>query len=127
MKNIYDGTVITDASGFATVTLPDWFEALNKDFRYQLTVIGDFAQAIISKKISNNQFTIRTDKPNVEVCWLITGVRKDVFAEKYRIPVEELKQGDEAGKYLYPDAYNMPEEMGIDYDLINRFKEKNRD
>ncbi|HSL89234.1 MAG TPA: hypothetical protein VK870_08025, partial [Ignavibacteriaceae bacterium] len=127
MKNIYDGTVITDASGFATVTLPDWFEALNKDFRYQLTVIGDFAQAIISKKISNNQFTIRTDKPNVEVCWLITGVRKDAFAEKYRIPVEELKQGDEAGKYLYPDAYNMPEEMGIDYDLINRFKEKNRD
>lgn len=127
MKNIYDGTVITDASGLATVTLPDWFEALNKDFRYQLTVIGDFAKAIISKKISNNQFTIRTDKPNVEVCWLITGVRKDAFAEKHRIPVEELKQGDEAGKYLYPDAYNMPEEMGIDYDLINRFKEKNRD
>jgi hypothetical protein len=127
MKNIYDGTVITDASGFATVTLPDWFEALNKDFRYQLTVIGDFAQAIISKKISNNQFTIRTDKPNVEVCWLITGVRKDAFAEKHRIPVEELKQGDEAGKYLYPDAHNMPEEMGIDYDIINRFKEKIRD
>jgi hypothetical protein len=127
MKNIYDGTVITDASGFATVTLPDWFEALNKDFRYQLTVIGEFAQAIIAEKINNNQFTIRTDKPNVEVCWLITGIRKDAFAEKYRITVEELKQGDEAGKYLYPDAYNMPEEMGVDYDLITRFKEKNRD
>ena len=31
--------------GFATVELPEWFEALNRDFRYQLTVIGDGAWA----------------------------------------------------------------------------------
>lgn len=35
MLNIYNGNVTTDADGFATVTLPDWFEALNRDFRYQ--------------------------------------------------------------------------------------------
>jgi len=99
MKNIYDGTVTTDASGYATVTLPEWFEALNKDFRYQLTVIGDFAQAIIFKKIQNNQFTIRTDKPNVEVSWQVTGIRHDAFAEKNRIPVEEYKKGEDVGKY----------------------------
>jgi hypothetical protein len=29
--------------GLATVVLPDYFEALNGDFRYQLTVIGQFA------------------------------------------------------------------------------------
>src|SRR5262249_48563045 len=46
MKNIYDGTVTTDESGEATITLPGYFEALNRDFRYQLTVIGTFAQAI---------------------------------------------------------------------------------
>lgn len=115
MKNIYDGTVVTDASGYATVTLPDWFEALNKDFRYQLTVIGDFAQAIIAQEIQNNQFTIRTDKPNVKVSWQITGIRHDPFAEKNRIPVEEYKKGDDVGKYLYPDAYGLPETTGIDY------------
>lgn len=38
MKNIYDGVVTTDAQGRATVQLPDWFEALNTEFRYQLTV-----------------------------------------------------------------------------------------
>src|SRR5262249_12078650 len=37
MKNVYDGVVTTDASGLATITLPNWFDALNRDFRYQLT------------------------------------------------------------------------------------------
>lgn len=115
MMNIYNGNITTDASGYATVTLPEWFEALNKDFRYQLTVIGDFAQAIIAQEIQNNQFAIRTDKPNIKVSWQVTGIRKDAFAEKYRIPVEEYKKGDDIGKYLYPEAYGLPETMGIDY------------
>lgn len=122
MKNIYDGTVVTNASGYATITLPDWFEALNKNFRYQLTVIGDFAQAIVSQKIQNNQFTIRTDKPNVKVSWQVTGIRHDPFAEKNRIPVEEYKQGEDVGKYLYLEAYGLPETMGIDYKHINNKK-----
>lgn len=126
MKNIYDGTVITDASGYATVTLPDWFEALNKDFRYQLTVIGDFSQAIVAQEIQNNQFTIRTDKPNVKVSWQVTGIRHDPFAEKNRIPVEEYKRGDDVGKYLHPDAYGLPETMGIDYKHIAREKERGK-
>jgi hypothetical protein len=37
MKNIYDGTVVLDPRGTATVALPAWFEAENGDFRYQLT------------------------------------------------------------------------------------------
>lgn len=116
MMNIYNGNVITDASGYSTVTMPDWFEALNKDFRYQLTVIGDFAQAIISQKIQNNQFIIRTDKPGIEVSWQITGIRHDKFAEKYRIPVEENKTGKDVGKYLHPDAYGVNETLGVDYE-----------
>lgn len=128
MKNIYDGTVTTDASGYATVTLPEWFEALNKDFRYQLTVIGDFAQAIIAKEIQNNQFAIRTDKPNIKVSWQVTGIRHDAFAEKNRIPVEEYKKGEDVGKYLYPEAYGLSETMGIDYkhraEMEKREKEK---
>jgi hypothetical protein len=34
----------------ATVQLPEWFSVLNKDFRYQLTVIGQFAQAIVAAR-----------------------------------------------------------------------------
>jgi hypothetical protein len=116
MMNIYNGNVITDASGYATVIMPDWFEALNKEFRYQLTVIGDFAQAIISQKIQNNQFIIRTDKPGIEVSWQVTGIRHDKFAERYRIPVEENKTGKDVGKYLHPDAYGVNETLGVDYE-----------
>ena len=114
MMNIYNGNVVTDAFGYSTITLPDWFEALNKDFRYQLTVIGEFANAIISQKVQNNQFIIRTDKPNVEVSWQVTGIRHDAFAEKNRMQIEELKKGDEIGKYLYPGAFGLSNEYGID-------------
>jgi hypothetical protein len=51
MMNLYNGNVTTDARGLATVVLPAYFEALNQDFRYQLTVIGRFAQAIVAREI----------------------------------------------------------------------------
>ena len=88
MKNIYDGNVVTDGSGTAVVKMPDWFEALNRDFRYQLTVIGQFAQAIVASKIANGQFAIKTDKPGVEVSWQVTGIRQDAWANAHRVPGE---------------------------------------
>jgi hypothetical protein len=88
MLTIYSGSVTTDDSGEAAVALPPYFEALNMDFRYQLTVQGTFAQAIISDEINQNQFTIRTDKPDVHVYWQVTGVRRDSFAQSLPMPVE---------------------------------------
>jgi hypothetical protein len=113
MKNIYDGNTTTDAQGNAVVSLPEWFETLNRDFRYQLTVIGQFAQAIVASKILNNQFTIKTDKPNVEVSWQVTGIRQDAWANAHRIQVEVEKPERERGHYLYPELYGASEEMGI--------------
>ncbi len=115
MKNVYDGNVITDANGHAEVVLPEWFEVLNKDFRYQLTVIGQFAQAIVASKIKDNRFTIKTDKPHVEVSWQVTGIRKDPCAERYRIPVEEEKPEKHRGKYLHPELYGQPKESAVHY------------
>jgi hypothetical protein len=91
MMNIYNGNIVTDAKGEATVVLPAYFEALNREFRYQLTVVGQFAQAIVSEKISANRFKIRTDKPGIEVSWQVTGVRRDKFAEENRVKVETEK------------------------------------
>jgi len=116
MKNIYDGTITTDAAGLATVPLPDWFEALNRDFRYQLTVIGQFAQAIVASKVANNQFRIQTDKPNVEVSWQVTGIRQDAFANANRIPVEVEKAPADRGRYLYPEAIGQPVTARIGYE-----------
>jgi hypothetical protein len=113
MMNVYNGNITTDRHGFATVNLPDYFEALNGDFRYQLTVIGQFAQAIVAKKISTNRFVIRTNKPNVEVSWQVTGVRHDAYANRYRIPVEEDKALAEQGYYLHPEVFGQPESKSI--------------
>ena len=52
MKNTYDGVVRLADGGEAVVTLADWFESLNKDFRYQLTCIGGFAPVYIAEKIA---------------------------------------------------------------------------
>jgi len=113
MMNVYNGNITTDRHGLATVNLPDYFEALNGDFRYQLTVIGQFAQAIVARKISANRFVIRTNKPKVEVSWQVTGVRHDAYANRYRIPVEEDKALSEQGYYLHPEVFGQPDSKSI--------------
>lgn len=113
MMNIYNGNVITDGSGNAVVSLPEWFENLNRDFRYQLTVLGQFAQAIVSSKVSNHQFAIKTDKPNVEVSWQVTGIRQDAWANAHRIPVEVQKPEQDRGMYLHPELFGQSMEKSI--------------
>jgi hypothetical protein len=97
--NFYSGNATTNASGKVIVNLPDYFEAINKDFRYQLTVIGSFAQAIISKEVSNNQFEIATNIPNVKVSWEVKGVRNDARMKQFPFVSEQLKTPAQKGKY----------------------------
>jgi hypothetical protein len=109
MKNIYDGVITTDERGYAVVHLPEWFEALNKDYRYQLTIIdeadsSDFVQAKVVKGIQGNSFTLRTSAPVVTVSWQVTGIRKDAWAEANRIQVEVEKPAAEKGTCIYPEA-----------------------
>jgi len=113
MMNIYNGNVTLGQSGQAVVELPDYFEALNYDFRYQLTCIGGFASVYIAEKISDNSFKIAGGKPGMEVSWQVTGVRQDPYAVANRIQVEEDKPAEERGYYLDPKAYGLPEERGI--------------
>jgi hypothetical protein len=113
MMNIYNGNVVTDINGLAEVKLPEYFEALNIDFRYQLTVIGEFAQAIVLEKIHDNRFVVKTDKPNVEVSWQVTGIRNDRWAQQNRIEVEVEKLPFEQGKYLNPELYGLDRDQGI--------------
>ena len=113
MMNIYNGNATTDAQGSAVVQLPEWFETLNRDFRYQLTVIGQFAQAIVASKVANHQFAIKTDKPNVEVSWQVTGIRQDAWANAHRIPVEVPKAERDRGLYLHPELFGAPAEKNI--------------
>jgi len=114
MMNIYNGNVILDENGEAWVELPEWFEALNRDFRYQLTAIGAPAPNLyISEEISDNRFKIAGGNAGAKVSWQVTGIRHDPYANMHRIPVEEVKPAGEAGLYLHPEAYGLTKEAGI--------------
>jgi hypothetical protein len=113
MMNIYNGNVVLDNNGEAVIALPEWFEALNKDFRYQLTCIGGFAPVYIAEEITHNRFKIAGGTPGLKVSWQVTGIRHDPYAEKHRIPVEQEKRGIARGRYLHPEAYGQPPEKSI--------------
>lgn len=109
MKNLYDGVATLDARGEAWVELPGYFEALNRDFRYQLTAIGQAAPSLrVADEIDGNRFRIAGGQPGQRISWQITGTRKDAYAEAHRIPVEVDKPAGERGKYLHPELHGQP-------------------
>ena len=113
MKNIYDGVAALDTNGEAVVSMPEWFGALNRDFRYQLTCIGGFAPVYIAEEIADNHFKIGGGRPGMKVSWQVTGTRQDAWANAHRIPVEEIKPQDEHGTYLHPELFGAPESSAV--------------
>jgi hypothetical protein len=113
MMNVYNGNILCDAEGRAVVELPEWFEALNREFRYQLTCVGGFAQVYVDEEVQGNQFAIAGGSPGLKISWQLTGVRKDAFAEANRVRVEEDKPEHLAGYYLHPEAFGKGSELGV--------------
>lgn len=114
MKNLYDGVVELDEDGGAEVVLEDWCEALNQDFRYQLTPIGGPAPDLhVARELSGNRFAIGGGSPGLRVSWQLTGVRHDPYALANPLTVDEEKPEPERGFYLSPDLYDQPAERGI--------------
>lgn len=105
VKNLYDGIITLDGNGEAVVRLPRYFEALNKDFRYQLKPIGSsMPNLYIKEEENNNSFVIGGGKSGGRVSWQITGTRHDAYIEANPILVEEEKGPDaviEKGEYFF--------------------------
>jgi trimeric autotransporter adhesin len=114
--NLYSGNATLDASGEATVQLPDWFQALNRDFRYQLTAIGGAAPNLhIAQKIENNSFKVAGGSVGLEVSWQVTGVRQDAWEKAHPMVVEVQKPKRERGYYINPELYGAPPERNMDW------------
>jgi hypothetical protein len=114
--NVYSGNAILNGIGQADVQLPDYFDAINRDFRYQLTAIGAPAPNLhIARKIHNNAFLIAGGQPGMEVSWRVEATRNDRFVQRYGIPVEMDKPAESRGKYQRPELYDLPWEMSEDY------------
>jgi hypothetical protein len=121
MMNVYNGNVTTDAHGFATVRLPRYFQALNRDFRYQLTIVGTRGwRARVVKEIRDNRFTIQTDEAKVKVSWQVTGIRHDPYANAHRIKVHLRKPARAQGFYLHPGLYEKPATKSVEWALKPR-------
>lgn len=118
---IYKGSVRTDAKGYATVELPDYFDALNRDETVTLTVVddGDSEDFVLAKVIGggikNNHFRIRTSEPNTAVHWRVEGVRDDAYVRNHPIVAESIKPDLWRGKYYNPESFGQNESRGIFY------------
>lgn len=116
--NAYSGNVVTDSKGYATIQLPDYFEEINANYRYQLTVLDDgereeFALVKVVEKIKDNRFKIRTSVPNCEVSWRVEASRNDAYFRNRHIPTEEPKSKNRRGKYFYPEFFGQPASKAI--------------
>jgi len=118
MKNLYDGIAACDSNGETEIVLPDWFESLNADVRYQLTPVGAPAPGLhISEELSGNRFKVAGGTPGLKVSWQVSGVRRDAWATANPLRTEEDKTGADRGRYLHPEAHGQPAENSVMPDL----------
>ena len=126
MMNVYNGIATLDAAGKATVRMPDWFQALNRDFRYQLSAINaPGPNLFVAGEVERNRFKIAGGSAGAKVSWQVTGIRQDAFANANRIPVEEDKPAEAKGTYLHPEAHGKPASTGINAERIKNARGAN--
>lgn len=119
MKNLYDGIAVCDSNGEADILLPDWFDSLNTEVRYQLTPIGAPAPSLhISEELEANRFKVAGGNPGLKVSWQISGVRRDAWATANPVRTEEDKADADRGRYLHPEAHGQPSENSVRPDLL---------
>lgn len=112
VTNFYSGTVTLDASGGATVTLPEYFGLINKDPRYSLTAIGSPMPMLhVAEEIGTSEgegaigrtFVVAGGTPGGKVSWRVEAVRSDAWVRAYGAPVEVEKTGADRGAYQNPE------------------------
>ena len=101
-KNIYNGTATLDGNGEATIALPEYFDALNKDVRYQFSALNQaMPNLYVKTEEHNNRFTIAGGTPGQKISWQVTGTRHDpyilahpILVEVEKGPGQPLKKGE---------------------------------
>jgi hypothetical protein len=110
--NVYAGTAVLDGAGEADISLPSWFESLNRNFSYQLTPIGRPAPGLyVAQEISGGHFRVAGGSAGMRLSWMVTGVRQDAYAKAHPFEAEADK-GVDRGKYLNPELFGQGPEKG---------------
>jgi hypothetical protein len=135
-QNVYNGNATLDPDGHATVLLPSYFAAINREPRYTLTAIGaPMPMLHIARKIPASDlaagaatnpgetipqvsFEIAGGAPGGEVSWRVDALRNDRWVQRHGAPVEYEKPGHEKGMYQEPDLYDQPAERGMRFHAL---------
>lgn len=114
--NVYQGNVTMGRDGKAIVVLPDYFQAININYSYQLTSIGSPKQPWIFKEIDNGSFTI-AGAPGSKVSWMVIANRNDAYVRTHpkRMEAEIDKRAVDKGKFLDPISHGEPIQLKIGY------------
>ena len=92
MKNLYDGIATLDDKGESVIQLPVYFDALNKNPRYQFSpLFKAMPDLYIKEEEHDNHFTLGGGMPGGKVSWQVTGIRHDPYILAHPIIVEVLK------------------------------------
>jgi hypothetical protein len=92
-KNVYNGIATLDADGEVTITLPEYWDALNNEPRYQFFPLKEaMPDLYIKTEEHDNQFTIAGGTPGGTISWQITGVRHDPYIRANPI-IPEVEKG----------------------------------
>jgi hypothetical protein len=103
VKNMYDGIVTLDTNGEAQIVLPQYFIALNKEYRYLATPMhGAMPQLHLKTPVTRSFtqggglpfFVISGGVPGGVVSWQVTGIRHDPLIEAFPILTEVEKSED---------------------------------
>ena len=101
VKNIYDGIALLDKNGYVAIELPDYFLALNKDFRYLATGVDSMPNLHLEEgvhrkfRVGGPVFEIAGGTPGGKISWQVTGIRKDPLIMAHPIITEVEKGPDE--------------------------------
>jgi len=117
VTNMYRGNVQLDNSGNATVTLPKYFSAINKNISYSLTGIGTPIHPYVSKEQENNMFQV-SGAPNTKVSWVVYAKRNDPTIQYFNKTSDydnevSDKPAGMRGKYYTPEAYGLDATKGF--------------
>jgi hypothetical protein len=114
----YRGEGQTDANAIATITLPDYFEALTRPEKrtVQLTEIFEDDETELGKlaasRVLDGKFKVRSEYANQKFYWEVKAVRADIdeLAVETDIPVDDSWHPD----YEAPEQTPAPEQEEIE-------------
>ena len=107
---VYSGTATLNDQGEVDVALPDYFDALSRNPRVQLTARSGSMPGLFAPTFAGTAFVIKGGLAGGTVDWQVTAERDDPKARLERVvrPVEDVKGRPglpDKGQYISPEVY----------------------